>query len=285
MEKYSTWRDKGTGIAPFLPLSSPKSPVSKYVTDPLLIAFKFPFFVLLYWFSVVAPKPCVNAIFRWLFGFSIDILVEGVRKLNKAEIAKASPHKNTMIIANYASPLDIFVIFLASKVSSLSSMVAIVPIDNALYILTPWQFALFCFLPINQKCGTKLTSQNEHLLKNKVVVVFPEGTPSNNRALLSFSPAVEPLFALKGFSYQTTLLLWYPNSVSLPIPNVSLMQYVFRLFTLSSNPLVKVKITAHEQGSLKASKLAYQDNGMNFVDLGVPEKKKFFDYYQNQSLS
>lgn len=285
MEKYSTWRDKGTGIAPFIPLSFPKSAVSKYVIDPLLIAVKFPLFVFLYWFSVIAPKTCVNAIFTLLFGFSTDILVEGVRKLNKVEIAKAVPEKNTMVIANFASPLDIFVIYLTSNVSSLNSVLAILPIDNALYMLTPWQLAWFCFKPINHKYGTRLTSQNEDVLKNKLVVVFPEGTASNNRALLSFSPAVEPIFALKGFSHQTVLLLWYPNCVSLPIPIVSFMQYLFRLFTLTSNPLVKVKITPHAQGSLKASKLAYQDNGINFVDLGVSEKMKFFEYYQSQALT
>lgn len=283
MEKFSNWRDKGTGIAPFIPLSAPKTPVTKYLVDPLLILVKFPFFIILYWFTLLAPKPAVKAIFIWIFRISTDVLVEGLRKLNKAEILRSLPDKNTVVVSNFSTPLDVFVIYLSSKVSSLSAVKVIVPIDSALYVLSAWQAAWLCFQPIGQVCGTKLTSQNEKTLANKLVVVFAEGTSSNNRALLSFSSVLEPIFALKGFSYQTMLLLWYPNTIPVPIPVVGPIQYMAQLFTLSSRPYVKVKITPNPQGSLKASKLAYQDNGVNMVDLGVAEKKKFYEYYQSQT--
>lgn len=282
MEKFSAWRDKGTGIAPFIPLSSPKTSINKYVLGPALIAVKLPLFFLLYWLSVVAPKPAIRTIFSWFFGVSIDVSVAGVRKLNISEIHQAQPDKNTLVVSNFTSPLDVFVIFLSSKISSLNAMSILVPIDNALYVLTPWQVARWCFQPIGLKCGIKLTSENEKTLKNKLVVVFAEGATSNNRAILSMSSAIEPLFALSGFKFQTSLLLWYPNTISTPIPILSPFLYLCSLLTLSSGSYVKVKITPNEKGSLSASKAAYQENGVNLINLGAADKKKFFEYYQTQ---
>lgn len=283
MEKFSTWRDKGTGIAPFIPLSLPKTPLRRYLINPILIAFKFPVFVVLYWLSLFASKPIIAFIFSWLFGIAIDTLVDGVRKLNKAETKQALPDKNTMVVCNLTSPLDIFSIFLKSKISSLKSLAVVVPIDGTCYVLTPWELAFWCFQPIGLKCGTKLSSQNEKILKNKLVVAFAEGTTSNNRAILAMSSAVEPVLALPGFSYQTTVLLWYPNAISIAVPVLSPIQYVSGLLTLSSGSYVKMKITAHVKGSLTESKRIYQENGVNIINLGVADKKKFFEYYQSQS--
>lgn len=282
MEKFSNWRDKGTGIAPFIPLSSPKTPINKYVLGPALLIVKIPFFFLLYWLSILAPKAAIGTIFTWLFGISIDVSVSGVRKLNKSEISQAQPDKNTIVVSNFTSPLDIFVIYLSSKVSSLNSISVLVPIDNAIYVLTPWQVAYLCFLPIGLKCGVKLTSENDKILKNKLVVVFAEGTTSNNRAVLSMNSAVDPILSMSGFKNQTTLLLWYPNTVSTPIPILSPFLYLCSILTLSSGSYVKVKITPNEKGSLSASKVAYQENGVNLINLDAADKKNFFSYYQTQ---
>lgn len=282
MEKFSAWRDKGTGIAPFIPLSTPKTSIKKYVLDPVLLVVKLPLFFVLYWLSVVTPKAAIKTILSWSFGISLDISVAGVRKLNISEIHQAQPDKNSIVVSNFTSPLDIFVIFLSSKVSSLSAVTVLVPIDNTLYILTPWQVAWWCFQPIGLKCGIKLTSENEKNLKNKLVVVFAEGTTSNNRAVLSMNSVIEPLFSMSGFKYQTTLLLWYPNTVSTPIPIKTPFLYLCGLLTLSSGSYVKVKITPNDKGSLSASRAAYQENGVNLINLGAADKKKFFEYYQTQ---
>lgn len=281
MEKFSAWRDKGTGIAPFIPLSEVKSPLQKYVVGPLLVTIKFPFFMILYWLSLFAPKFVIETIFSRVLGFSIDLLVAEVRKLNRIEIYKAQPDINTIVVSNFASPLDIFVIYLTSKVSSLSSIAVVIPIDNALYVLSAWDTVKLCFQPIGLKCGAKLTSQNESRLRNKLVVVFAEGTTSNNSAVLSLSPVVESIFSLRGYTYQTTLLLWNPKTVSIPIPVMTPSQYLMKLFSMSSRPLVKVKIVPHSTGSLKNSKAAFKENGINIVDLGVADKRQFFEYYQS----
>lgn len=255
-----------------------------YVIDPLLIAVKFPFFLILYWLSAIAPKACIGLIFHSFFRFTVDVLVEGVKRLNKVDVSRALPDKNTVVVSNFTSPLDVFVIYLISKVRSLSSIAVVIPIDNYLYIQKPWEAALSCFGPIGHKYGTKLTSQNEIILRDKLVVVFAEGTSSNNKALLPLSPAVEPIFAVEGMLYQTMLLLWYPNTIPLPIPVVSPIKYLMRLFTSSYRPYAKVKITPHEKGSLRNSRMTFRDNGTTTVDLGLPDKKKFFEYYHSQTM-
>ena len=42
MEKFSNWRDKGTGISPFMPEEGVQLPMKKSLMNPLFIAVKLP---------------------------------------------------------------------------------------------------------------------------------------------------------------------------------------------------------------------------------------------------
>lgn len=284
MEKFSAWRDKGTGISPFMPVDSPKSALRKYVADPLLVALKLPIFVVLYYAAFLAPKVVVRFVLFTLLGFSdIDVLVEGVRKLKVDEINRSRPSVNNVVIQNFVSPLDVFLLFYVSNVTSLRSIVVVIPRGDGLYTFSVWEALSLNFEELESHAlGTKLADYSA--LKGKLVVLFPEGTASNNRAVLKFASVPQSLFDMPGFTTKTMAVRLYPNSAALPVPHLTKLQYLRKLLT-SSGSYAKIKIIPHAKGSLALAKLAFADNGLNSVDLGLEQKKKFYAYYKDYALA
>lgn len=284
MEKFSTWRDKGTGISPFMPVENPKT-LTKKLLNPLLLAFKLPVFFLLYSISFIAPKPVVKLILS-LFGVSeIDVLVEGVRKVKTDEINKKKPAQNEVVVANFISPLDILLLFCISNVTSVSNIAVVIPGNGSLYQFSVWQFVLVSFSPLEEFLaeGTKL--DNYTSLQGKLVVLYPEGTPSNNRAVLPFEKIPQSFFEMPKFSYKTVVLRMYPNNLTLPVPHLTKFQYLCKALTLG-NSLIKMKIVPLEKAySLTLAKLVFAENGLSIVDLGLTEKTKFYTYYKGYALA
>lgn len=272
MEKFSEWRDKGTGISPFMPLVSARgSRFLRLVADPVVASLKWALFVVFYLLAAVAPRPAVGVLLR-LLGVSLDLAVEGVRRTNAAEIESHKPRPNEVVVANWLSPLDIFVLF-ANSDAKLHQLVVLVPKDGQVLQLTPWQFVHYTF---GARIGTVV---NEFAFEDKLVVLFPEGTPSNNAALLPFESVPSKLWNLK-VPYKTVLLTWHPKRACLPIPYVSRSQYLFMLLAGESSR-VKVKIVpGFRQYTVAGARQIFQDNGFPSVRLGVKEKAKFLEHYK-----
>lgn len=290
MEKFSNWRDKGTGISPFMPQENVQTPLKKFLVNPILVACKLPILYLLYALLVIAPKPALQAILKHIFGVSdIDVLVEGVRKSKKAEIDSKRPSLNHLVVANFISPIDVLVLYAISVVKSINSVVVVIPKGTQLYALNFWQFAKVPFLDLEAELpGTQLT--NFSGLKDKLVILFPEGTPSNNKAVLPFNKHIDSrLFELPGFNYLTVVLRVYPNFITLPVPHVTNFQYLCKLLTVG-RVAIKAKIVPHidlKPLSVKAAREVFPDNGLSLVgdDLSLQEKLKFFTYYKGYALS
>lgn len=290
MEKFSNWRDKGTGISPFMPVENPQLPIKKYLFNPVIVAVKLPLLYILYAFTLVAPKPLFLFILRHIFGVSdIDLLVEGIRKLKTAEIDRRRPGSNHLVVANFISPIDVLILYVLSAVSSINSVVVLLPRGTKLHALDFWQFTKVPFLePDAPLPGEVLTDYA--FLKDKLVILFPEGTPSNNKAVLPFSRSIDPkLLQLPGFSFLTIVLRVYPNLVTLPVPNVTGFQYLCKLLTVGK-VFIKAKIVPHVEltvFSIKAAREVFPDNSLSLVgdDMTVEQKTKFFSYYKGYALS
>jgi len=284
MEKFSAWRDKGTGISPFMPLDIAKSPVKKYVVDPILLLVKLPVFFILYIVAAVAPKPAIKAVFSLLFGFSdIDVLVEGIRRTRTAEIDRNRPGINQVVISNWISPLDVFLVYILSNVASLKQVAVVLPSNGALYTVSAWLTISLFFGEEVVNVGEKIVDFSS--LKDKLVLYFVEGTASNNRAVLPFASTSTSYFDSPGFTYKALVLKMYPNSLTLPIPYLSRWQYLTRLLTHLSKGLFKVKIVPMETISANSLRLVYADNGLSTVELGSDQKEKFREYYKSYALS
>lgn len=284
MEKFSAWRDKGTGISPFMPVDLVKTPLKKYLVDPVLLLVKVPLFFLLYIVASVAPKPAIKVALSHLFGFEdIDLLVEGVRRTKTADIDKNRPLANQVVISNWVSPLDVFLVYSLSNALSLREIAIVVPKNGALYSVGAWETISVFFGEDISAVGKKI--DNFSSLKGKLVVYFAEGTASNNRAVLLFAKHPSNLFDVPGFTYKLLVLKIYPNSLTLPIPYLSKWQYLTRLLTHLGKGFIKVKIVPIDKVTDKSIRLIYADNGLSTVELGVEQKEKFFQYYQSYALA
>lgn len=286
MEKFSTWRDKGTGISPFLPVDQPSSSFKSYIVNPILLAFKWPSFIVLYLLASFAPKIILRVIARFYLGVSeIDLLIEGIRKLKRADIEKNKLDVGDIVVANFVSPIDIFVLFLVSKVKSLGDIVVIIPHQNSLYSFLAWDLVSLCFQALEDPVQNgKKVIDFQQATKGKLAVVFAEGTASNNKAVLPLQNAVAPLLAAPGSQVKVAIVRYHPGAVSLPVPHKTPFQYVCSLLTLRQ-VFVKVKLVPVGEKTLKSCKNAFAENGLSSVELGAADKVKFYAYFQNYALT
>ncbi|KAI8986426.1 hypothetical protein BDB01DRAFT_785608 [Pilobolus umbonatus] len=223
MEKYSKWRDAGTGIQPFLPLMPPKTDITLLATlsniihmivGPILGLIKLLLVTVVFLVYVVivpglgliwSPIPPLKRLWTSIFSrillrlglffvgfFYIKAETVSIRKSRQAEAIKPpSVNNGDVIVANWTSYIDI--IYLAARYN---------PIFTQIYLdttnvkpITLWEaIRLTAQIPASRpNQGDKLYTVKElsSLAKKKKmgpIVIFAEGTTSNGRALLKFAP-------------------------------------------------------------------------------------------------
>lgn len=286
MEKFSNWRDKGTGISPFMPPVSEKSFLTNNVIAPLLVILKLPFLIALYLAVYVVPKPAVELALTRLMGVGdIDLLVEGIRKTKMAEIERYKPSTNDIVLVNLISPIDVFVLFVTSRVNSLNQIRVIIPRQGVLHVFSVWKYVSFMFGELSESLSeeTRLTSYDE--LKGKLVFLFPEGTSTNNKAILPFEKIPDAFFLIPDFKYKTVVLRMYSNSLTLPVPNLTPVQYLRKILSQSKKTYIKVKVVPTEKCSLSLIKAIFAENGLSTVGLTLRDKRDFYKYFTDYAVS
>ncbi|GAA5934277.1 hypothetical protein JCM3775_006956 [Rhodotorula graminis] len=275
-EKFSRWRDPSTGIAPFLvPLPAGTNslpPALQLVTVPvaaLLGAVRGLLVVLLLLAQTVlvegillifSPVPPVHAALTRACNASLArlvLLVLGVVhvKVETVQIRKTvrappavpfDPRKGDVIIANSCSPLDL--LYLAFRYNATFLLpVAASPTASSSSTIAGWRRVtlLSAILASGQLPQPGAAAESlEAAVKKAVgpVVVFPEGTTSNNRALLKLADIATPAAGAKSSPLRTFVLAFrYPAPTSLapsltyPIPTPSpLSGLLSHLYTLTS---------------------------------------------------
>ncbi|CAI4212930.1 unnamed protein product [Parascedosporium putredinis] len=97
MERFSQFRDKGSGISPFLPIHTPLSLPTRFL-HLCVFAVRLPFFlayaVLYFVFLVHVPVPALRKLFLWVF-----MLIPGL-------CPRPLPHPGSVVAANFTSPVD-----------------------------------------------------------------------------------------------------------------------------------------------------------------------------------
>ncbi|PVU92709.1 hypothetical protein BB561_003665 [Smittium simulii] len=225
MEKYSKWRDFGTGIQPFLPLTPPnirKTAVNKIkdlivvyfagvafsITRLLIISAIFSldiaFLNLLYFLAPTkyifnsiqtAIRRVTASLVLFISGFyQITQNVYSVKKIkqskHKAVEKSKVPKSGDLILSNHSSYID--VLYFISKYNPV-----FVEIDNATLYMKPlkgWSaIASSCSKPtalLNAKHAQSLKSICEEARNYNLgpVVIFPENTTTNGQALLQLLP-------------------------------------------------------------------------------------------------
>ncbi|KAL9111251.1 MAG: hypothetical protein Q9227_004329 [Pyrenula ochraceoflavens] len=198
MEKYSQFRDRGSGIAPFLPISPPPPTFLTLPLSVFLLAIRLPPLITLFtlYFTILTHLPLgptPRKVLHWtFFGISgiwwIDLRIDGVRKgsINHAEHL---PGPGDIIASSYASPLD--AIYLATVFDPVFT--ASWPNEKRVMqislLAATWRALRAPEIKPPSSAIPHLISLAELRKKHprRPIVVFPECTPSNNRGILPLS--------------------------------------------------------------------------------------------------
>ncbi|KAI1768036.1 hypothetical protein GGR53DRAFT_479642 [Hypoxylon sp. FL1150] len=253
MEKYSQFRDRGTGISPFLPSTTPASTFSTLWRSVLFLC-RLPFFltysavfflVLDHLPSFIIPQVGRKLLLWTLLGIPgiwwVDLQLDGVKRGSLSQQPSSRfPNARSVIAAQFTSPVDalylaaifdpIFTVSYPStrKVRRVSLLGAI------LHALAPPPTRGPPPSATGLTTLRALVEQNPH----RVVAVFPEMTTTNGKGILPLSPsllATPPDARIFPVSMRYTL-----PDITTPVPG----EYLGFLWNLLSRPkhLIRVRI-------------------------------------------
>lgn len=226
MEKYSQFRDRGTSIAPFLPVpppsfSSPWAPVYLGLFSlraPFVIVVSILYFVFLEYLPVGSP---VRYGVLWLMlgipgVWWVDLQVDGVKRGQLGSTQDNLPCAGTIIASSFTSPLDplyLAAIFQPIFTRSYPHTRKVERITLLRAILHAFSSPALAPRPDARLVTLKqLCSANP----NKIICVFPETTTTNGRGILPLSPS------LLGADSKTKIypvnLRYTPQDITTPVP-------------------------------------------------------------------
>ncbi|KYK57142.1 vacuolar protein sorting protein [Drechmeria coniospora] len=257
MEKYSQYRDKATGIAPFLAVTTPLSAVST-VTHSLLFLFRLPFFLIyaLTYFvlfhnlplPVVARKIALWGLMAIPGIWWVDLQLDGVKRGTLSEQPRERfPHPGSVIAASFTSPID--ALYLAAIFD---------PVFTISYPGTRKVQRVGLLGAVAMALGPVRTAPppdailvdiKELLQENadRVIAVFPECGTTNGKAILPFGPGLlqcPPDVHLFPVSIRYT-----PSDVTTPIPG----QWMAFLWNLLSRPTTCIRVRIAEGQTMGAA--------------------------------
>lgn len=240
MEKYSQYRDRGSGIAPFFPIHT--EPAGIYlpfylflfcIRVPLLLTAILSYFFFLQWLPIgsLGKKASLWLILGVPGIWWIDLRIDGVKKGSLAKHHKARlPQPTSIIASSFTSPID--ALYLAAIFDPIFT--ASYPSTRLVQHISLFQAVLRAFQQpqLQPPANARLIELDTLIQHNasRVVVVFPECTTSNGRGILPFSgsllttPRASKIFPIS--------LRYTPADITTPIPNT----FLPFLWNLNSKP-------------------------------------------------
>ncbi|PUU84026.1 hypothetical protein B9Z19DRAFT_1014359 [Tuber borchii] len=258
MEKFSQFRDRGTQIAPFLPITPPRS-TFQTATGLLLFCLRLPIFLsLLLSYLLILQHLPIGALLRksilWCILLTsgiwwIDLQVENVKKGSLSRQPKSKlPTPGSILICTSTSPLDALYlsaifdpVFTVSTVGS--RRVHVVGLLGAI-------MAAFAPPGLNttttssESSAIMATTTLAELCKKygdtRIIAVFPEATTTNGRGVLRFAPCLDTLHG--DVEIFPVSLRYSPADVTTPVPGT----YGYTLFALLARPTHCIRVRIGE---------------------------------------
>ncbi|PVI06419.1 hypothetical protein DM02DRAFT_582877 [Periconia macrospinosa] len=251
MEKYSQFRDSGTGIAPFLPVPTPTAAAIWTPVHILLFLFRTPFLVSLslFYFIFLEFLPVANVIKRcvlWVIlaipgVWWVDLQVDGVKRGKLAEKQDHLPHAGTIIAASFVSPLD--PLYLAGIFTPIFTRSW--PGEKKVEVISLFSAIRLAFSrpELEPSKNAKLFTLKELTKKypNSIICVFPECTTTNGRGVLRFSPSL--LTADPSTKIYAVHVKYSPGDITTPIPG-TVFSWTWRLLSKPTH-YMRVRIARH----------------------------------------
>ncbi|KAI6781205.1 uncharacterized protein J7T54_002561 [Emericellopsis cladophorae] len=257
MEKYSQFRDRGTGIAPFFPFTTPLTALST-VTHTFLFLFRLPLFIsyiasyllLFHWLPflpVVVRKVALWGLMAIPGIWWVDLQLDGVKRGTLADQPRERvPHPGSIIAANFTSPLDaVYLAAIFDPVFTISypgsRQVQKVGLVGAI-------FYAFSSVRTAPPPGANLVNLKQLLEEHpgRVIAIFPECGTTNGKAILPLSPSV--LETPADVHIFPVSLRYTPSDVTTPLPG----QWIRFLWNLLSRPTTCIRVRIAE-GQLNTS--------------------------------
>ncbi|SCU94857.1 LAME_0F09626g1_1 [Lachancea meyersii CBS 8951] len=243
MEKFTNWRDKGTGIAPFLPTPPPLSQEKGLglVLNNVKFVFKavcvFPLALLALMMPEMVSKKLWLIVMKVLFSWSIQVAAQGVKKRDQRGELPATGH---VYVVNCNCPLDALVLWFLAQGPVAFCVPLIRGKSTRVFQLSVWQF--FEFALNSGQIHGDLSSFREvetvSQLKNQVVYVFAEGTTSNGKSVLPFAFSQESwLDLLDQRSATAGSSSSYNSSTRLSTPKVDINAIQLKVNSSLTTPL------------------------------------------------
>ncbi|CAI6337299.1 unnamed protein product [Periconia digitata] len=251
MEKYSQFRDPGTGIAPFLPIPTPAAGAIWTPVHVFLFLFRAPFVATLslFYFVFLEFLPVANLIKRcvlWVIlaipgVWWVDLQVDGVKRGKLAEKQDHLPHAGTIIAASFVSPLDpLYIAGIFTPVFTRSW-----PLEKKVEVISLFGAIRLAFSKpeLEPPRTAKLATLKELTEKypNSIICVFPETTTTNGRGVLRFSPSL--LTADPSTKIYAVHVKYTPGDITTPVPG-TVLSWTWRLLSKPTH-YMRVRIARH----------------------------------------
>ncbi|ORX95616.1 hypothetical protein K493DRAFT_282622 [Basidiobolus meristosporus CBS 931.73] len=330
MEKYSRWRDAGTGIQPFLPpvpLKTEANPISTvhkflkdYVLGPVISVIRLVGLLVSSLFIVILEL-CLSLVpitqlrrqlrrglitpfsrllliftgFYWISSESSTVRKGRSQGAARRKAANADVSSGDIIVVNHTSYIDILYLYFRYD-----------PVFTQVYLsnlsvrpLSVWSALKACgtYPEAEPKSKVQTYSLNElsEIAKQQnrgPVIVFPEGTTSNGRALLKFLSLFDGLNIQKVQVHIVALKYTYEDYA--PVYTVgNRFFHLFRLCSQYTNTLSVKRLNSSEVSlaeessstspeetiSSKITSLFSQVARLRKTNLGLQDKQDFLEFY------
>ncbi|MCJ1384731.1 hypothetical protein MMC17_007849 [Xylographa soralifera] len=250
MEKYSQYRDRGSGIAPFFPI--PTKPSGLYLPFhiflflfriPILLTVTLSYFIVLQWLPIgsLGKKASLWLILGTPGIWWIDLQIDGVKRGSLAKYHQTRlPQPGTIIASSLTSPID--ALYLAAIFDPIFT--ASYPSTRLVHRISLFQALLRAFAEpqLEPPPNTNLCNLETLIRKHphRAVVVFPECTTTNGRGILSFSPSL--LTSPPRTKIFPISLRYSPGDITTPVP----ASYLTFLWNLLSKPTHCIRVRIAE---------------------------------------
>ncbi|KAL8727870.1 MAG: hypothetical protein Q9166_005747 [cf. Caloplaca sp. 2 TL-2023] len=250
MEKYSQFRDRASGIAPFFPIPTESAGIYYpfhlflfFVRLPLLLAAIITNFLFLQWLPIgsLGKKASLWLILGVPGIWWIDLQIDGVKKGSLAQHhSRRVPQPSSIIACSSTSPID--ALYLAAIFDPIFT--ASYPSTRLVQSISLFQAVLNAFSrPRYQHPSSARLVDLETLVRrypNRVIAVFPECTTTNGRGILSLSESL--LTAPRTSNIFPINLRYTPADITTPVPS----SYSTFLWNLCSQPTHCIRVRIAE---------------------------------------
>ncbi|KAI0023701.1 hypothetical protein F4780DRAFT_62241 [Xylariomycetidae sp. FL0641] len=256
MEKYSQFRDRGSGISPFLPNAAPTSFPWRLIYAgifafrlPLFLAYGLLFFLVLDHLPPALTPQFMRKLFLWtLLGIPgiwwIDLQLDGVKRGSlSSQPPDRFPHARSVIAAQFTSPVD--AVYLAAVFDPLF----VVAYPGTRKVRPVSLFTAAC-LALRAPKALLAEADNPHNLTtlrallaqhpDRVIACFPELTPTNGKGILPLSPAL--LATPHDADLFPVSMRYTPADIATPVPGA----WAGFLWRLLSRPTHYIRVRIAE---------------------------------------